>query len=99
LERGVAGIPMSMDEMAFVAAAKTHGDLSAYVLQAKGKEVPTDDAQNATILLAVRAALSRIPNDPVLAPQAKKAREALAAAGADPEQVEQLLGGVLVEEA
>ncbi|MBK7860144.1 MAG: hypothetical protein IPJ65_16320 [Archangiaceae bacterium] len=99
LERGVAGIPMGPDAMAFVAAARTHSELSAYVLQAKGKETPGDDSQNATILLAVRAALSRIPSDPVLGPQAKRARDALAAAGADAEQVEQLLGGVLVEEA
>lgn len=99
LERGVAGVPISPHEAAFVSAAKAHGDLSAYVLQAKGKQTPSDEAQNATILLAVRAALSVIPQDVVLAPAAKKAREALTAAGADPEQIEQLLGGVLVEEA
>jgi hypothetical protein len=99
LERGVAGIPMGPDAMAFVAAARAHGDLSAFVLQAKGKEIASDDAQNATILIAVRAALARLPFDPVLGPQAKKAREALADAGADNDQVEQLLGGVLVEEA
>ncbi len=99
LERGLAGTLSSPQEAAFVSAAKAHGDLSAYVLQAKGKAKPSEDAQNATILLAVRAALSVLPQDPQLAPAAKKAREALEAAGADKEQIEQLLGGVLVEEA
>jgi hypothetical protein len=99
LERGLAGTLSSPQEAAFVSAAKAHGDLSAYVLQAKGKAKPSEDAQNATILLAVRAALSVLPQDPQLAPAAKKAREALEAAGADKDQIEQLLGGVLVEEA
>lgn len=99
LERGLGGALSSPDEAAFVSAAKTHSDLSAYVLQAKGKAKPSEDSQNATILLAVRAALSVLPTDPVLAAPAKKAREALSAAGADAEQIEQLLGGVLVEEA
>ena len=99
LERGLAGTLSSPEEAAFVSAAKTHGDLSAYVLQAKDREKPSEDSQNATILLAVRAALSVLPTDPVLAGPTKKARDALTAAGADAEQIEQLLGGVLVEEA
>jgi hypothetical protein len=99
LERGVGGALSSAEEAAFVSAAKAHPDLSAYVLQAKGKEKPSEDSQNATILLAVRAALAVLPMDVVLAAPAKKAREALTAAGADTEQIEQLLGGVLVEEA
>lgn len=99
LERGLAGTLASPQEAAFVAAAKAHSELSSYVLQAKGKSKPSEDSQNATILLAVRAALSVLPGDPILGPHAKKAREALEAAGADNEQVEQLLGGVLVEEA
>ena len=99
LERGLGGALSSPEEAAFVAAAKTHSDLSAYVLQAKDKAKPSEDSQNATILLAVRAALAVLPTDPVLAAPAKRAREALTAAGADAEQIEQLLGGVLVEEA
>ncbi len=99
LERGVAGTLQSTQEAAFVAAAKAHPELSAYVLKAKGKAKPSEDSQNATILLAVRAALSVLPGDPLLGASSKRAREALKAAGADDEQVEQLLGGVLVEEA
>ncbi|MBL8955988.1 MAG: hypothetical protein JNK82_34755 [Myxococcaceae bacterium] len=99
LERGVSGTLQSPQEAAFVSAAKAHPELSAFVLQAKGKTRPSEESQNATILLAVRAALSVLPGDPALGPPAKKAREALSTAGADDEQIEQLLGGVLVEEA
>jgi hypothetical protein len=98
LERGVAGVALSAPEAAFVAAAKAHPDLSSHVLQAKGRK-PSEDAQNATILLGVRAAIAVLPTDPQLGAPAKAAREALAAAGAEGDQIEQLLGGVLVEEA
>jgi hypothetical protein len=98
MSRSGKGEPLSPDEQRFAAAAKEHPDLARVVKSAQGRR-PSDDAQHATILLGVRAALSSIGSDEQLSPSARVAREALTAAGADPEQIEQLLGGVLVEEA
>jgi hypothetical protein len=98
LDRAGEGALLSPDEQRYAAAAKEHPELARVVRSAQGRR-PSEDAQHAAILLGVRAALSNIASDEALAPQAKVAREALSAAGADAEQIEQLLGGVLVEEA
>jgi hypothetical protein len=98
LSRAGKGDALSPDEQRFAAAAKEHPDLTRVVKASQGRR-PSEDAQHATILLGVRAALASIGADTQLSPSARVAREALGAAGADPEQIEQLLGGVLVEEA
>jgi hypothetical protein len=98
LARAGEGEPLSADEQRFAAAAREHPEL-ARVLKASHGRRPSENAQHATILLGVRAALASIAADAKLASSAKVAREALGSAGADAEQIEQLLGGVLVEEA
>lgn len=98
LERAEKGEPLAGDEQRFAAAAKQHPELVRVVKASQGRR-PSEDAQHATILLGVRAALAGIGEDAALGAPARAAREALTAAGADAEQIEQLLGGVLVEEA
>jgi hypothetical protein len=98
LGRAEKGEPLAGDEQRFAVAAKHHPDLVRVVRASQGRR-PSEDAQHATILLGVRAALAGIAEDAALAAPARAAREALTAAGADAEQIEQLLGGVLVEEA
>lgn len=99
IDRAEKGAMLGPDEAAFAAAAKAHPELASEVKKGAGRSVAPEDSQNATILLGVRAALSTVPQDPALGPGAKTARAALEAAGAEREQIEQLLGGVLVEEA
>jgi hypothetical protein len=86
-------------EASFIAAAKAHPELASQVLLAKGKSLPSEESQNAAILLGVRAAVAQLAMDEKLSTSALKAREALKEAGANSEQIEQLLGGLLVEEA
>jgi hypothetical protein len=98
MSRDANGVALTADEQRYATAARAHPDLADEVKTAAGKR-PSPDAQNATILLGVRAALSSIEADKDLAPHAANARTALIKAGANSDQIEQLLGGVLVEEA
>jgi hypothetical protein len=98
LTRADKGHELAPDEQRFAAAAKAHPELTRVVKSAtRGR--PTEDAQHAVILLGVRAALSSIDADGGLGPSERSARAALSEAGATADQIEQLLGGVLVEEA
>jgi hypothetical protein len=98
MARAEGGAVLAPDEARFASAAKAHPELTAEVKTSAGKR-PSEDAQNATILLGVRAAVSSVDADPVLGPASRTARAAFTMAGASSEQIEQLLGGVLVEEA
>jgi hypothetical protein len=98
LSRAGSGAALDLNEQRFATAAKQHPELMRVLASARGRR-PSEDAQHAAILLGVRAALSSVQDDALLGPAARAGREALSAAGADAEQIEQLLGGVLVEEA
>jgi hypothetical protein len=86
------------DATAFVQASKEDAALTAQLRSAKGKDKPSPDAQQALVVLAVRAAVKRLAEDPALGPLARSAAEALTREGASPAEVTQMLGTVLLEE-
>ena len=96
LGRSAAGT--DPDEAAFLRAAKEDAEAKGALLDAKGREHPGPDAQQALVVLAVRAAIARLADDPALAGPAAAARAALSKEGATDDEVQQFLGTVLLEE-
>jgi len=91
--------PDEPTDEAFVAAARSRPDLWSAVERAAGRAHPPEDAQNALLVLAARTAATVLGDDDRLAGPLERARGALEAEGATPEQIDALLGSVLLEEA
>ena len=91
--------PDEPTDEAFVSAARSRPDLWSTVERACGKAHPPEEAQNALLVLAARTASTVLGDDDRLAGPLERARGALEAEGATPDQVEALVGAVLLEEA
>ena len=91
--------PDEPTDEAFVLAARSRPDLWSTVERACGKAHPPEEAQNALLVLAARTASTVLGDDDRLAGPLERARGALEAEGATSEQVEALVGAVLLEEA
>jgi hypothetical protein len=92
---GAAG---DLDAGAFLQASSEDPGLTAQLKAAKGVDRPGPDAQQALVVLAVRAAVARLADDATLGPLAKAASDALLKEGATQADVTQMLGTVLLEE-
>lgn len=86
------------DAAAFLAASKADAALTQQLVEAKGDKRVSPDAQQALVVLAVRAAVARLADDAALGPLAKDAAAALMREGATDAEVTQMLGTVLLEE-
>lgn len=86
------------DAAAFLAASKADAALTQQLVEAKGDKRVSPDAQQALVVLAVRAAVARLADDAALGPLAKDAAAALKHEGATDAEVTQMLGTVLLEE-
>ena len=91
--------PDEPTDEAFVSAARSRPDLWTAVERAMGKHHPPEEAQNALLVLAARTASTVLTDDERLVGPLERARGALEAEGATPEQVDALVGAVLLEEA
>ncbi len=91
--------PDEPTDEAFVSAARARPDLWSAVERAAGKAHPPEDAQNALLALAAHTATTVLGDDDRLSGPLERARGALEAEGATPDQVDALLGAVLLEEA
>jgi hypothetical protein len=91
--------PDEPTDEAFISAARSRPDLWSAVERACGKAHPPEDAQNALLVLAARTASTVLGDDERIAGPLERARGALEGEGATPEQVEALVGAVLLEEA
>jgi hypothetical protein len=91
--------PDEPTDEAFISAACSRPDLWSTVERACGKAHPPEEAQNALLVLAARTASTVLGDDERLSGPLERARGALEAEGANPEQVEALIGAVLLEEA
>jgi hypothetical protein len=91
--------PDEPTDAAFVSAACSRPDLWSAVERAMGKAHPPEDAQNALLVLAARTASTVLADDERLVGPLERARGALEAEGATPDQVDALVGAVLLEEA
>lgn len=90
---------LDTDEAAFISAAAKLPKARAAILKAKGAKAPSQDTQQQLIVLAVRAASSRLQLDPVLGPRVDTARDALVKEGATPDEAEDLIAQAVLEEA
>jgi hypothetical protein len=91
--------PDEPTDEAFISAARSRPDLWSTVERACGKAHPPEEAQNALLVLAARTASTVLGDDERLSGPLERARGALESEGASPEQVEALVGAVLLEEA
>jgi len=91
--------PDEPTDQAFVLAARARPDLWSAVERAAGKAHPPEDAQNALLVLAAHTATTVLGDDERLLGPLERARGALEAEGATPEQIDALLGAVLLDEA
>jgi hypothetical protein len=91
--------PDEPTDEAFVIAARSRPDLWTAVERAMGKSHPPEEAQNALLVLAARTASTVLGDDERLVGPLERARGALEEEGATPEQVDALVGAVLLEEA
>ncbi len=91
--------PDEPTDQAFVLAARARPDLWSAVERAAGKAHPPEEAQNALLVLAAHTATTVLGDDERLVGPLERARGALEAEGATPEQVDALLGAVLLDEA
>jgi hypothetical protein len=91
--------PDEPTDAAFVSAARSRPDLWTAVERAAGKAHPPEEAQNALLVLAARTASTVLADDDRLLGPLERARAALEAEGAGEEQIDALVGAVLLEEA
>jgi len=91
--------PDEPTDEAFVLAARARPDLWSAVERAAGKAHPPEEAQTALLALAAQTATTVLGDDDRLLGPLERARGALEAEGATPDQIEALLGAVLLEEA
>ncbi|MGZ3481549.1 MAG: hypothetical protein ACXU81_14435 [Myxococcaceae bacterium] len=91
--------PDEPTDAAFVLAARGRPDLWSAVERAAGKAHPPEEAQNALLVLAARTATTVLADDDRLVDPLDRARAALESEGATEDQIEALLGAVLLEEA
>ncbi|HEY1907232.1 MAG TPA: hypothetical protein VGG91_14395 [Myxococcaceae bacterium] len=91
--------PDEPTDEAFVTAARSRPDLWSTVERACGKAHPPEDAQNALLALAARTASTVLGDDDRLSGPLERARGALESEGAMPDQIDALVGAVLLEEA
>jgi hypothetical protein len=98
LDRAAQAVALSPDETAFIAAAAAHEKAKASVLKGRGKKQPSNETQQALILLAAEAATARTEASEALGARVKAARAALLAEGAEPEEAHQLLVTAVLEE-
>jgi hypothetical protein len=98
LLEGTAPATSDADASAFLLASQNDPGLTAQLRSAKGTQAPSADAQQALVVLAIRAAVARLAEDATLGPLAKAASAALLEEGATDAEVTQMLGTVLLEE-
>jgi hypothetical protein len=91
--------PDEPTDEAFVLAARSRPDLWSTVERACGKAHPPEDAQNALLALAARTASTVLGDDDRLSGPLDRARGALESEGATTDQIDALVGAVLLEEA
>ena len=91
--------PDEPTDEAFVLAARSRPDLWSTVERACGKAHPPEDAQNALLALAARTASTVLGDDDRVSGPLERARGALESEGATPDQIDALVGAVLLEEA
>ena len=91
--------PDEPTDEAFISAARSRPDLWSMVERACSKAHPPEEAQSALLVLAARTASTVLGDDERIAGPLERARGALEAEGATPDQVEALVGAVLLEEA
>jgi hypothetical protein len=91
--------PDEPTDEAFVLAARSRPDLWTTVERACAKAHPPEDAQNALLALAARTASTVLGDDDRLSGPLERARGALESEGATPDQIDALVGAVLLEEA
>jgi hypothetical protein len=99
LSRRGRGAPTDDAEAALWRAADALPALANAVLAARGKAQVPPTTQQQLIVLATRAATSRLMDDPALGPRAAAAIAALEAHGAPREEAEQLVAQAVLEEA
>lgn len=91
--------PDEPTDAAFISAARSRPDLWTAVERAAGRAHPPEEAQNALLVLAARTASTVLADDDRLLGPLERARVALEAEGASEDQVDALIGAVLLEEA
>lgn len=99
LEKGESESTLDSEESAFLAAAAAFPKARAAVLKARGAKNPSSEAQQQLIVLATRAATTRIAVDPVLGPRVTSARAALEKEGASSAEADDLIAQAVLEEA
>ncbi len=91
--------PDEPTDEAFVSAARARPDLWCAVERAAGRAHPPEDAQNALLVLAAQTATTVLVDDDRLTGPLERAWSALRAEGATEDQIDALIGAVLLEEA
>ncbi len=99
LTRDERGQVLKSEEQPFAQAARAHADKRQVLLEARGKSPLPPEAQQALLALATYAAVETLRADESFGPVVEAARAALEGEGASPEEVEQFLGSVVLEEA
>lgn len=99
LEKEETESTLDSEESAFLAAANAFPRARAAILKARGAKNPSSEAQQQLIILATRAATSRISVDPMLGPRVTSAKAALESEGASSAEADDLIAQAVLEEA
>ena len=99
LEKEETESTLDSEESAFLAAATAFPKARAAILKARGSKNPSAEAQQQLIILATRAATTRISIDPMLGPRVTSARAALVTEGASNTEADDLIAQAVLEEA
>ncbi|HEX8437807.1 hypothetical protein [Archangium sp.] len=99
LQKEKNGEPLEPEERLFAETAAAHPDKRSELMGGKGKRHLSSDAEAAVVFLAAYAATRAIAEDPALSAATAKAREALAAEGATPDETDAFIASILLEEA
>jgi hypothetical protein len=99
IERIGQAVALDPDEAALAAELAREPKLKADLLKAKGRSQAPGALQQRAIVLGVKAATTRLLDDPALGPRAKAALAALEAEGASAVEARALVSEVLLDEA
>jgi hypothetical protein len=99
LQKEKNGEPLEPEERLFAETAAAHPDKRKDLVGTTGKRHLSSDAEAAVVFLAAYAATRAIAEDPALSAATAKAREALTAEGATPDETDAFIASILLEEA
>jgi hypothetical protein len=99
LSRRAEGAELTAEERAWLGAADALPDAREVVAGAAEDDAEEQDVQEPLLLLAAHAAAAALGAEPRLQPALARAREALVAEGATPDQVSEFVASLVMEEA